>query len=521
MSVRVFKRKRVRNGKARADRTYSMEFTDPRTGRAVRQPIVNHQGVGVTDRSVAQKLALEAFDRMQREAAGLLLPQREVEAAQRPLADHLADFVADHKARGHNRQYVWDLHARTSVLIEACGWDRVCDVAPEGFLAWRQRNRDKSAKTLNDYLAAAVSLLNWMKRKRLIPHNPLEHVGKVRGEATFTRRVLTPDEFGRLLDVSGRRRPLYLFAVLTGLRRSTVRGLRWRDVLLDGDSPRVTVPGRLQKNRTELVVPIRADLADALRELRATSAAVRPASDLKRAVEPPRGGACDSTTPEGPADGPTDDRVFAHLLPHWGVDFLRADLKRAGLAYVTDQGVYDWHAIRHTAATWAAATGEGGAVVQHFMGHKTASQTARYVHAAHLPTRSLVERLPRFDTAESGTGFGTGIGTGKAVPNGPTASDAVATDSDGSVHKCKRVSQLDALRLSLTHPLPSAPDGIRTPTKSALAVARAVSGTGIGTADALDDVLLAELIAAWPRMSYAARLSAVALARASRIGEAG
>lgn len=516
MSVRVFKRKRARNGKTRTDRTYSVEFTDPRTGRAVRQPIVNHLGVKVTDRSVAHKLALEAFERMEREAAGLLLPQREVEAAQKPLADHLADFIADHKARGHNRQYVWDLHARTSVLIEACGWGRVCDVAPESFLAWRQQNRDKSAKTLNDYLAAAVSLLNWMKRKRLIPHNPLEHVGKVRGEATFKRRVLTPDEFGRLLAVSGRRRPLYLFAVLTGLRRSTVRGLRWRDVLLDGDSSRVTVPGRLQKNRTELVVPLRADLADALRELRENPAAVRPASDLKRAAEPPSV-ECDSAPSMGPEEGPTDDRVFAHLLPHWGVDFLRADLKRAGLPYVTDQGVYDWHAIRHTAATWAAATGEGGAVVQHFMGHKTASQTARYVHAAHLPTRSLVERLPRFDEGESGTGNGTVLG----VKSGPTASDAVATESDASVHKCKRVSQLDASRLSLTHPLPSAPDGIRTPTKSALAVARAVSGTGIGTADALDDVLLAELIAAWPRMSYAARLSAVALARASRIGEAG
>jgi len=62
------------------------------------------------------------------------------------------------------------------------------------------------------------------------------------------RRAYTPEEIQGLLTVAGRRLPIYLMAMLTGIRRGEIKQLRWADVELDGTAPKITVPAAISKN---------------------------------------------------------------------------------------------------------------------------------------------------------------------------------------------------------------------------------------------------------------------------------
>jgi hypothetical protein len=96
------------------------------------------------------------------------------------------------------------LRAHILTLLKECGWKLAKDVTLKILRAWRQRQR-KSVKTLNEYLAAISSLLNWMERAERIPKNPLHCVEKVdnQGEPTFRRRALTIGEARGLIAVAG------------------------------------------------------------------------------------------------------------------------------------------------------------------------------------------------------------------------------------------------------------------------------------------------------------------------------
>jgi hypothetical protein len=83
-------------------------------------------------------------------------------------------------------------------------------------------------KTLNEYLASARSLFNWMVKHGRIDRNPLTQVQKVQsnGKQLRPRRAFTREEFQRLLAVAGQRKALYLTAVFTGLRRGELSDMR-------------------------------------------------------------------------------------------------------------------------------------------------------------------------------------------------------------------------------------------------------------------------------------------------------
>ena len=58
-------------------------------------PVDQWKSLGVTDKQVAEKLAMEFIQEKEREAAGILEPKLIRNAAQRSLADHLNDYEAD------------------------------------------------------------------------------------------------------------------------------------------------------------------------------------------------------------------------------------------------------------------------------------------------------------------------------------------------------------------------------------------------------------------------------------------
>jgi integrase len=162
------------------------------------------------------------------------------------------------------------------------------------------------------------------------------------------RDWLTPEEFRRLLDAAGRpernlpglaeRDRLVLLAlVTTGLRRSELCALEWRDLELGGREPSLLVRcGKGSKSRRQ---PLPASVARELRRLRAA-----------RQPEPTDPVFC------GLEGGRLQETILA--------DIIRRAAKRAGIEkHVTA------HTLRHTAATWLRQEVGDTRLVAEYLGH--------------------------------------------------------------------------------------------------------------------------------------------------------
>ena len=185
---------------------------------------------------------------------------------------------------------------------------------------------------------------------------------------------LTREEFAALLDAAehpARRRSglverdqlVLLTLAMTGLRRSELIALDWRDVTLDGPRPSLLV--RQGKGGRPRRQPLPAELARRLSRWRAQ----REAS--------------------------ASDPVFcglggARLQPTILAGIIHRTATRAGIdKHVTA------HTLRHTAATWLRqATGDTRLVAE-YLGHADLSTVARYAHVAedelHAAARVLAE----------------------------------------------------------------------------------------------------------------------------------
>ena len=185
---------------------------------------------------------------------------------------------------------------------------------------------------------------------------------------------LTREEFAALLDAAehpARRRSglverdqlVLLTLAMTGLRRSELIALDWRDVTLDGPRPSLLV--RQGKGGRPRRQPLPAELARRLSRWRAK----REAS--------------------------ASDPVFcglggARLQPTILAGIIHRTATRAGIdKHVTA------HTLRHTAATWLRqATGDTRLVAE-YLGHADLSTVARYAHVAedelHAAARVLAE----------------------------------------------------------------------------------------------------------------------------------
>lgn len=103
-----------------------------------------------TDKRIAEARLRQIVVEKERELAGILAPKVQRDAANRPLAEHVDDFIADLKARGRSKEYFEPVKWRIRRLMKQCGWSLLRDISSESFIAWRCRQGDAmSAKTLN------------------------------------------------------------------------------------------------------------------------------------------------------------------------------------------------------------------------------------------------------------------------------------------------------------------------------------------------------------------------------------
>ena len=385
MNASLFRRKRRRDGQLHISPFWSIKYQlDGAVGYKVHK-------LKVREKQVAQQLLAEFVKEKESESHGVIPPAPLRNAAVRSLSDHLSDFTADLRARGRAKMYVYNIEHRVTKLSAVCGWSFLRDVTADGFVTWR-KSQTLAAKTLNEYLDAMNGLLNWMKRQGRINVNPLAVVGRVdvRGKEVRKARALSDDEVARLLAASPARKPVYLAALLTGLRRSELKALRWGDIHLDEPRPFLTVRASTAKNRKAATIWLRDDLTAEL----------------------------DGIRPAGECDG------LPVFPPVPKMATFRDDLKAAGIKYEKDSQGREvfFHSLRHTLATNLARGGVAPRVAMELMRHSEMRLTMKtYTDAALLPTIDAIERLPRFelpavekrpalgrqDAAESGTQKGT------------------------------------------------------------------------------------------------------------------
>jgi integrase len=180
-----------------------------------------------------------------------------------------------------------------------------------------------------------------------------------------------------------------LALVTTGLRRSELCALEWRDLELSGREPSLLVRcGKGSKSRRQ---PLPASLARELRRLRA-------------ARQPER------TDPVfcGLEGGRLQETILA--------DIIRRAAKRAEIEkHVTA------HTLRHTAATWLRQELGDTRLVAEYLGHADLSTVMRY---AHVDRKELFEAAGRLEQlAASGEEAGA-----------PTELDQPSATGDGSDH---------------------------------------------------------------------------------------
>jgi integrase len=309
-------------------RTWWMKYTLPGG--------VTRREKGFRDKLATEQEAARREREAQQAAAGLMVVDRAHLST--PLAEHVDTFIEELRRMGRDDEYYERVDTRLGNLLRESGWQTLRQVNPDDmgrFLSLLQR-KGFSAKTQNEYLAAAKTFCNWCVRTRQLAANPLASVSKTRNvEKTYRRRALTHEEAERLLNVAPARRLIYRMAIYTGLRRTELKDLQWRDLVLDSPSgaPHIRLRAAATKARRADVVALREDLADELR----------------------------AAMPKGV---PPTDRVFSSVPP---METFLLDLQRAKIPHTDGEGrVVDFHSLRYTCGTWLAqgrygsACGDGG-----------------------------------------------------------------------------------------------------------------------------------------------------------------
>ena len=359
MIAYIYRPKRQRNGKLVFNRIWRARLK--LNGDTKTRDI----SLNCADKQTAEQKLRDNIRDYERTAVGLLAPAAQRETFENPMERLVDGYVADLKALGRSDDHVRHVDKRLRRLMRECHWQSLREATVDSFLRWRTEQK-KSPKTINEYQAVLSALFSWLHKQNRVAANPFELVSKVdaRGKESFHRRALNDDEARRLL--TGPRRPLYLLALHTGLRRGEINALHGSDFHLDAANPFYVVPTAKSKSRKEQPRPLHPELVAELQSLRAA----------------------EKVTPGA--------LVFPEGVPPMKV--IRADFKAANIPLVDERGYrVDFHALRMTYITRLQRAGVSPREVMELARHSDMRLTMKtYTDAAALPLAATVRRLPAF-----------------------------------------------------------------------------------------------------------------------------
>jgi integrase len=218
------------------------------------------------------------------------------------------------------------------------------------------RLEKKTPATVRQDLAALSDCLKWAVKLKYLQTNPTKEVERpsLPIKQDDPAAYLTPEEFGDLIAVAKRDRPLYKFAVWTGLRITELLSLEW------GDIREGYVIVRRGKGRKQRIVPLLPEALAALKE-------------VSRRLNDPK-------VFWWTRDRHTTLRRFQRRLA-W------AELPR-----------FRFHDLRHTFGAYAAQAGVDLEVIAAAMGHTSTTVTKLYAHLSPSYKRNELLKMAGFGT---------------------------------------------------------------------------------------------------------------------------
>lgn len=241
--------------------------------------------------------------------------------------------------------------------------------------------------TCNHYLGACKAFTAWCAGPtgRRMAADPLAHLERwnARADVRRRRRALAPEQFAAFVEAAGAGRTLrgltgsdrlvlYTLAANTGFRAGELASLTPDSFNLSASPPTVTVAAAYSKHRREDVQPLRADVAEMMRQYLAGR---------------------NHAQPVWPGNWADD-----------AAEIVRADLEAAGIPYSERGRTFDFHALRSMLGSSLAAAGVHPKVAQVLMRHSTIHLTmAHYTDAGVLDVGGALDKLPQLpgrDTPE-------------------------------------------------------------------------------------------------------------------------
>jgi len=343
---------------------------------------------GFVDKRATEQHAAQLERQAERERAGIIdVPLKHLKA---PIQEHIDAWLEDLERSGRSPDYMRKVRSRIEKLKDELCWGTLVNITADGVTPWLAKGKRTglSPRTLNHYIEAVNAFSNWCVAQRRLEKNPVSLVPKVEAvDPTFERRAATDTERLTLLETAPpKRRLVYLTAMLTGLRRSELRQLRWGDIHLDHNPPYIQPRAQTTKSRRADSIPMTAELVEALQPLR---------------PDP-----YDASLP-----------VF-ESVPKMAT--FKSDLEDAGIDYEDAEGRrLDFHALRVTFGSMLAAGGTALRTAMELMRHTDIRLTTRiYTDPRLLDTVGAVNALPRLQPKSEEPVEARGTGT-DGMPTDP------------------------------------------------------------------------------------------------------
>lgn len=220
-----------------------------------------------TDKVASQRELIRLQAEADRRAAGVITD--EILYAQKPLSEHLKDYLADIKRRNLDSEHAYICELYINKMIRLGDWSRVSDLTANNVravLALLQAGDSSDTKkkqvkpaTINRYLARIKTFVHWLRDNHRITADPLAGL-KMAKETFGHRRGLTDQEIAALLKSPADRARFYRLLLLTGLRKTEAASLLWGDLHLNGQSPFIQLRAEQTKNGKADQLPLHPDL---------------------------------------------------------------------------------------------------------------------------------------------------------------------------------------------------------------------------------------------------------------------
>jgi integrase len=250
---------------------------------------------------------------------------------------HLEDYSVHLFSSGRSAAHRWETVRTIRRICIDCKFRQIQDLnagALDQYLA-NMINSGRTFRTRNASLKAMRAFNSWMTKSERIPRDPFAMLSVVNEASDPNRRLrrpLTPEEFFQLLEAAERgseieaitgieRAILYLVAAWTGLRRKELAAILRMHLNLENDPAVVHLPGVFTKaKRDDQPIPLHPVVAERL-NIWLKSRNLKPSEPVFNLRT--RGGKLRKTS-----------------------KMMQLDCAAAGLPYVGDFGVADFHSHR-------------------------------------------------------------------------------------------------------------------------------------------------------------------------------